>query len=187
MNIDDRLFVAECLHREWQRATGKTVKQKKTQQSTIFGAILEAHCYGLSRQIDPSWTIRLLSPTEREIMQRQEYYMQISKMIAALQVPRSPQIPGEVSDPLIFLNNLDEFPLKGRPHEAFLQKDKEETDRLSAALSESKQNSGKDGFLKCRRCGSLDVDMDAKQTRSADEPMTVFARCNGCGTRWTMS
>lgn len=40
--------------------------------------------------------------------------------------------------------------------------------------------------LRCRRCGSGDVQCDQKQTRGADEAMTVFATCQKCNNRWTM-
>lgn len=41
--------------------------------------------------------------------------------------------------------------------------------------------------LKCRRCGSADVSWDQKQTRGADEAMTVFCTCARCENRWRMS
>lgn len=40
--------------------------------------------------------------------------------------------------------------------------------------------------LKCRRCGSSEVQWEQKQTRSADEASTVFCSCNKCKNRWTM-
>lgn len=40
-----------------------------------------------------------------------------------------------------------------------------------------------DGILKCR-CGSMKTSYYEMQTRSADEPMTVFARCHVCSNRW---
>ena len=40
-----------------------------------------------------------------------------------------------------------------------------------------------DGILKCR-CGSMKTSYYEMQTRSADEPMTVFAKCHTCGKRW---
>jgi len=42
------------------------------------------------------------------------------------------------------------------------------------------------GTLTCNRCHSRDVDVHQKQTRSADEGMTVFCVCNTCGMRWKM-
>lgn len=41
------------------------------------------------------------------------------------------------------------------------------------------------GFLTCKNCRSTKVDVDQMQTRSADEPMTLFALCLDCGNRWT--
>lgn len=42
------------------------------------------------------------------------------------------------------------------------------------------------GFMRCAKCKSTEVDVEQKQTRSADEPMTLFALCTNCGARWTM-
>jgi DNA-directed RNA polymerase subunit M/transcription elongation factor TFIIS len=41
-------------------------------------------------------------------------------------------------------------------------------------------------FLKCRKCKGTAIDVEQKQTRSADEPMTVFCMCRTCGTRFVM-
>ena len=40
--------------------------------------------------------------------------------------------------------------------------------------------------LRCRRCGNHDVVVEQKQTRGADEAMTVFCTCTKCSNRWTM-
>ena len=40
--------------------------------------------------------------------------------------------------------------------------------------------------LKCHRCGSPEVTWEQKQTRGADEAMTVFCTCTKCHNRWTM-
>ncbi len=39
-------------------------------------------------------------------------------------------------------------------------------------------------LLKCRKCGKRKVEHYTKQTRSADEPETIFARCTLCNYRW---
>ena len=38
--------------------------------------------------------------------------------------------------------------------------------------------------LKCGKCGKNTVDYYEKQTRGADEPMTLFANCLSCHHRW---
>ena len=40
------------------------------------------------------------------------------------------------------------------------------------------------GGQKCRFCGSDKTSYTQKQTRSADEPMTIFHVCHSCGKRW---
>lgn len=39
-------------------------------------------------------------------------------------------------------------------------------------------------LLKCGRCKKSNCTYHEMQTRSADEPMTVFVLCNECGNRW---
>ena len=41
-------------------------------------------------------------------------------------------------------------------------------------------------FIQCKKCKSNDVDTEQKQTRSADEPMTLFCKCRRCETRFVM-
>jgi len=43
------------------------------------------------------------------------------------------------------------------------------------------------GGLRCRKCGSDSVAVQQKQTRSADEGMTVFCSCEQCGFHWRMA
>jgi DNA-directed RNA polymerase subunit M/transcription elongation factor TFIIS len=38
--------------------------------------------------------------------------------------------------------------------------------------------------LKCERCGSSEIKWHTFQTRSADEPVTVFCQCTKCNSRW---
>ena len=40
------------------------------------------------------------------------------------------------------------------------------------------------GLVVCRNCRSRDVSIEARQTRSADEGMTMFMECNACRARW---
>lgn len=40
--------------------------------------------------------------------------------------------------------------------------------------------------IKCGRCKSTHVSVEQKQTRGADESMTVFVQCENCGLRWKM-
>lgn len=42
-----------------------------------------------------------------------------------------------------------------------------------------------DGALTCRKCSCTKIFSYTKQTRSIDEPITVFAKCSECGNRWS--
>mmetsp|Transcript_5604 Transcript_5604/g.8512 ORF Transcript_5604/g.8512 Transcript_5604/m.8512 type:complete len:94 (+) Transcript_5604:779-1060(+) len=42
----------------------------------------------------------------------------------------------------------------------------------------------KASLFTCGRCKSTKTTSTQKQTRSADEPMTVFVLCMNCGNRW---
>lgn len=47
--------------------------------------------------------------------------------------------------------------------------------------------SASSGSITCRGCGAASVIVQQKQTRSADEGMTVFCACSVCGRQWRMS
>lgn len=49
------------------------------------------------------------------------------------------------------------------------------------------QSGASAGALRCTKCGSDCVSVQQKQTRSADEGMTIFCSCDGCGVQWRMS
>jgi len=44
-----------------------------------------------------------------------------------------------------------------------------------------------EGVTKCNKCGSERVFTYSKQVRSADEPMSTFAKCVKCKQQWTYS
>jgi len=41
-------------------------------------------------------------------------------------------------------------------------------------------------LIQCRRCKQSNCAYTEVQTRSADEPMTLFVLCENCGNRWKM-
>ena len=76
-----------------------------------------------------------------------------------------------------------ELASKTRHQELLDDADRDEK-RIAELLSSAKKERA-GGFLVCRNCRSTHVDVDQMQTRSADEPMTLFALCLDCGNRWT--
>jgi transcription elongation factor S-II len=55
--------------------------------------------------------------------------------------------------------------------------------RKNKVLYETKKEAMTDQF-KCRKCSSRETCYYEMQTRSADEPMTIFITCLNCGNRW---
>ena len=47
-----------------------------------------------------------------------------------------------------------------------------------------KNEEGYEGLFKCGKCKSTKTTYYQMQTRSADEPMTTFVTCTGCGNKW---
>jgi len=54
--------------------------------------------------------------------------------------------------------------------------------KAKAVLEEREETT--DAFIVCKKCKSNAVDTEQKQTRSADEPMTIFCVCRKCSSRW---
>jgi DNA-directed RNA polymerase subunit M/transcription elongation factor TFIIS len=55
--------------------------------------------------------------------------------------------------------------------------------KRETTMLEGNQDEGSDMF-KCKRCGKSRTRYWEMQTRSADEPMTIFIRCLNCGKEW---
>jgi DNA-directed RNA polymerase subunit M/transcription elongation factor TFIIS len=71
-------------------------------------------------------------------------------------------------------------------YEMYPENWKEMADRqmlMEQKLLEGNKGSATDRF-KCNRCGKRECSYYEMQTRSADEPMTIFVNCLNCGKRW---
>ena len=64
--------------------------------------------------------------------------------------------------------------------------DKTIEDKVNEARSDWDKKHSKvlSGVYKCRKCGGDKTTQFEMQTRSADEPMTIFITCVECGNRW---
>lgn len=56
--------------------------------------------------------------------------------------------------------------------------------QIETSKSEQEKEKEVKGIFSCPRCKSYNVDTEQKQTRSADEPMTIFCTCNVCHKRF---
>lgn len=53
-------------------------------------------------------------------------------------------------------------------------------------LVDAEEDSGYEGILKCEACGSFRTTYVTMQTRSADEPETIYMKCFQCGNNDTI-
>ena len=75
---------------------------------------------------------------------------------------------------------------KATGHQDVLDGIQKEENKIKELIAISKSERSK-GFLACKSCKCTDsVKIDQKQTRSSDEPMTLFALCESCGFQWTV-
>jgi DNA-directed RNA polymerase subunit M/transcription elongation factor TFIIS len=84
--------------------------------------------------------------------------------------------------PFAWLDSSDDTLVEGTAHAEWEKTFFAQQDLAREVLS-GKGNTTK-GIFACTRCKSFDVDTEQKQTRSADEPMTIFCTCNVCGKRF---
>ena len=61
-------------------------------------------------------------------------------------------------------------------HQQILKEGVQNVDKLQASV----------GLLTCSKCKGTQISTELKQTRSADEGMSVFALCLQCKARWKM-
>ena len=61
--------------------------------------------------------------------------------------------------------------------------------RVNEARSDWNEKHAKvtEGVYKCKKCGGKKTTQSEMQTRSADEPMTIFIHCVDCGNSWKAS
>lgn len=52
---------------------------------------------------------------------------------------------------------------------------------------QKKENKTTTSAFKCSKCGERKTTIEQKQTRSGDEPATIFITCTVCGNKWTQN
>jgi DNA-directed RNA polymerase subunit M/transcription elongation factor TFIIS len=152
--------------------------------------ILESFCFLESCKCGslyniPVWqysTETVLFETDREEIHFKEFSASYSDQIEIIRAAFSHAKDEIMKDPknisLNMKNNEQgtDFGLWGDAHLKSLAR--------ARIVLEEKRDTGT--FIQCRKCKSSEVDTDQKQTRSADEPMTIFCQCRKCGTRFRM-
>lgn len=84
----------------------------------------------------------------------------------------------------------DEEMARGTLLEKIKEQENQRSEAVENMLREKYENvnkSAEGSLMRCKTCGSTDIAWQQKQTRGADESMTIFCTCSNCKTRWKMS
>lgn len=84
-------------------------------------------------------------------------------------------------------NDQMKSPVLKRLQQAEIQRAEGISNMLKQKYDAVNSTNLKNSLLKCRNCGDTDINWTQKQTRGADESMTIFCSCGACGNRWRMS
>lgn len=145
---------------------------------------------GLATRIEKAtwnWTLRGFPPRDRyweNHRLRFRYTTKILSMCFNLRHARNPGLLARVLYGEISPARL----VRMTPYELFPEHWSEVFDRVAHKQLRKQITldaaSAPDGLLQCRKCKSRKTTFTQLQTRSADEPLTTFALCLECGTRW---
>jgi DNA-directed RNA polymerase subunit M/transcription elongation factor TFIIS len=158
--------------------------------STGVAVILEAYCYANSCRFGtlydiPTWTYSTgtnLFASDREEVHSKEfaasYFDHASAIKAAIEIKKELIMsdPKNIGD---ILSSIEQDTEYGKWKENYMG-------GISRARRVLEERHDTGTFIQCRRCKSSEVDTEQKQTRSADEPMTIFCLCRKCGQRFRM-
>ena len=112
-----------------------------------------------------------------------EYYDLVVRAGATMRVnPRA-------DDPWTLIHDTDENLVKGTLLDRIESEKRMRKERFHAMLQDKFDAMNDETFsplIFCRKCKSSELTWEEKQTRSADEPMTLFCVCMNCSNRWVM-
>ena len=142
--------------------------------------------YGTMKNPEPQWLIERRA--EREVTSwesrnfRWRYKMKLMALLASFKrsdlVERLKQ--GKLQVRELAFYEPDILEPEGRYSQMKFALAKKDLERETARKNEE----GYEGLFKCGKCKSTKTTYYQMQTRSADEPMTTYFTCKGCGARW---
>ena len=101
-------------------------------------------------------------------------------------IERSPDILDRIKSGELKASKIAEYPpevieLNGNYSQALFKLRTKELEREKASMVHDDDYTG---IFVCRKCKSKKTSYYQLQTRSADEPMTTYVTCIGCGNKW---
>jgi DNA-directed RNA polymerase subunit M/transcription elongation factor TFIIS len=183
--------------RDWartgfNRALGTGVTARNCERSVYNWAVQETRNF----QDDPSWENRLFRSRYKQkafgLIQELERGQVVSSSLQVLEGDRValslsvvPQLVKRLQRKELDSKNLARYtadvlwPEGPYAKAAFALKSKDLA--MEAAKAKEEDYSG---LFKCGKCKSVKTTYYQMQTRSADEPMTTYVTCKGCGHKW---
>lgn len=113
---------------------------------------------------------------------------QVRALLTAFQDPKNEKLRGDVMGEMIEIERLvrmNEMELTNPEQQAKCEREFIERNK-SKDWTELKKSmsAGSSDMFKCPRCEQRNTMWEQRQTRSADEPMTIIITCNNCGFYW---
>jgi DNA-directed RNA polymerase subunit M/transcription elongation factor TFIIS len=131
------------------------------------------------RYADTEAPRHLVSQTQVDSWNNHAWIDRVFRQSAAHEILQASNLSPSAPFDEAFLENLS-------GHASFRDSVHEASQQIQNALKASRKERSA-GFITCQKCKSADVDVDQVQTRSADEPMTLYALCCACGSKWVVS
>jgi len=113
-----------------------------------------------------------------------EYKAKFRSISFNLKNPKNPDLRPAVMTGEISAHKLCSMSSHEMASKEFQEEVKKIHDYYLEASKAQQMNQTTTSMFKCGKCGSRETTYYQMQTRSADEPMTTFHTCIGCGQRW---
>ncbi|KAI9840961.1 MAG: RNA polymerase II elongation factor [Sclerophora amabilis] len=174
--------------RDWKKDKVDVKRTGNSARDNCLGLIYNGLCY-MSEEA-PTLVLKRACDIERAAMQEygpeteSAYKTKLRSLFQNLKNKSNPELrerilSGDISPERFVLMTHDELKsAERRAEDAKIQK--ENMNKAMVAQAEKSVSTS----LTCGKCGQKKVSYTEAQTRSADEPMTVFAECVICGNRW---
>lgn len=165
--------------RDLRAQTGTLIRACVLEALAHDGRVVRESMYGL-----PVWRYAhgdVLFETDKPAAHKssgvEAYVFQIHRLQALLSLPNSADV-----EPEALFATQDHKAVAASAYGAWQKQYNHALDAAKRVLTERSEETT--GLFQCPKCKSFQVDTEQKQTRSADEPMTIFCHCVACTTRF---
>lgn len=114
---------------------------------------------------------------------RNRYYIKYNQLCYNLKKNYTKLLSKYTISELVVIEN----PMLDPENDHGLKQHEENIQNYKIMINENENyDESENGGIKCGKCGYEEIIVLPKQTRSADEPMTLFCECKNCGKRFKL-